>query len=57
VATLQALAVEWGPAQAIFRTVGLSAGDWTLSVAVAASVLVLEELRKAFVWLGTRRRD
>jgi Ca2+-transporting ATPase len=44
---LPALVVEWEPAQRVFDTVGLSLADW--GIAVAASVLLLEELRKLAV--------
>ncbi|MBU1654353.1 MAG: cation-translocating P-type ATPase [Gammaproteobacteria bacterium] len=43
---LQAVAVHWGPAQALFHTVDLSLSDWALAWCVAAGVLVLEEARK-----------
>ncbi len=43
---LQAVVVHWSPAQAIFRTVDLSLYDWGLVVLIAASVLILEEVRK-----------
>ncbi|MHB9100195.1 MAG: cation-translocating P-type ATPase [Sulfuricella sp.] len=43
---LQVVVVHWGPAQEIFRTTDLSAADWGLTFAVAASVLLLEEARK-----------
>ncbi len=46
VLVLQVIAVQWPPAQAVFGTTGLGAGQWGLAAAVAASVLVLEELRK-----------
>ena len=46
VLALQAVAVHWGPAQALFTTVDLSPRDWMLAAATAASVLVLEEARK-----------
>jgi Ca2+-transporting ATPase len=46
VVTLQIVAVEWGPAQAIFRVEGLSLADWALATAIASSVLVLDESRK-----------
>jgi Ca2+-transporting ATPase len=46
VIAMQILAVHWGPAQAIFRTQALSLADWGVAVAVAASVLLLEEARK-----------
>ncbi len=43
---LQVVVVHWGPAQAIFHTTGLTVADWGLAIAVAASVLWLEEARK-----------
>ncbi|MDP2432056.1 MAG: cation-translocating P-type ATPase [Pseudomonadota bacterium] len=46
VLVLQAVAVHWAPAQAIFHTVDLSLNDWLLAWLVAGSVLVLEEARK-----------
>lgn len=49
VATLQAIVVHWPPAQGIFGTVALEAADWLKAVAVASSVLLLEELRKSMV--------
>jgi P-type Ca2+ transporter type 2C len=46
VLALQALAVQWGPAQAIFGTTDLQPGDWLLAVGMASSVLLLDEARK-----------
>ena len=46
VVVLQVLAVEWGPAQGIFKVETLSLVDWLLATLVASSVLVLEESRK-----------
>jgi len=46
VLTLQALVVHWGPAQAIFETVDLTLKDWGMVIAVASSVLLLDEARK-----------
>ena len=46
VVALQAVAVHWSPAQAIFHTTALTAGDWVIAATVAASVLLLEETRK-----------
>jgi P-type Ca2+ transporter type 2C len=46
VLALQVLVVHWGPAQAIFRTTDLALTDWALAVAVASSVLLLDEARK-----------
>jgi Ca2+-transporting ATPase len=50
VVVLQGVVVHWPPAQAVFRTTGLSAYDWVICASVASSVLVLEEGRK----LGAR---
>ena len=57
VIVLQVLAVHWPPLQAVFRTTALSATDWGLAIAVASSVLVVEELRKLLVKLIRRRGD
>ena len=46
VLALQVLVVHWAPAQAVFNTVDLTLKDWALAVAVAASVLLLDEARK-----------
>jgi P-type Ca2+ transporter type 2C len=43
---LQVIAVQWPPAHGLFDTVPMAAGSWLLSVAVASSVLLLEEARK-----------
>ncbi|TWO79244.1 cation-translocating P-type ATPase [Denitratisoma oestradiolicum] len=42
----QVVVVHWPPAQGIFSTVALSPADWLWSLAVASSVLLLEEARK-----------
>ena len=47
VLVLQVLVIYWQPAEALFHTTALSAVDWLLAGGVAASVVVLEELRKA----------
>ena len=47
VVVLQVLAVHWEPAQEIFRTTALTVSDWMLATAVASSVLILDEIRKA----------
>ena len=52
---LQVVVVHWGPAQAIFATVDLSLKDWGLALAIASSVLWIEEVRK-LVLLGLSRR-
>ena len=46
---LQVVVVHWGPAQSVFSTVDLSLYDWGLAALVAASVLVLEEVRMLVV--------
>ena len=46
VLALQVLVVHWGPAQAVFETVDLTLRDWAVAIAVAASVLMLDEARK-----------
>mgnify|MGYP001809657515 CR=1 FL=1 len=43
---LQALAVHWPPAQALFHTVALTPRDWLLAGAVASTVLIFDETRK-----------
>ena len=56
VVVLQAVAVHWPPAQAIFGTAGMMLGDWWIATAVAGSVLLLEEGRKlALAVLGRFR--
>jgi Ca2+-transporting ATPase len=54
VALLQIAAVEWEPAEAVFRTVALTAEQWVAVVAVAAAALALEEARKLAVRLLER---
>ncbi len=46
VLALQVLVVHWPPAQAIFDTTALSAQDWGLALAVASSILWLDEAQK-----------
>ena len=46
VALLQVLVVHSPPAQRLFDTVALSTDDWLRALAIAASVVLLEELRK-----------
>lgn len=57
VLVLQALAVHWPAAQGIFRTMPLTGADWLLCIAVAAAVLVLEELRKLAAHATARWRS
>jgi Ca2+-transporting ATPase len=47
---LQILVIHWPPAQAIFHTTALTWLDWLIASGVAASVLILEELRKLLRW-------
>ncbi len=51
VVLLQVIVVHWGPAQAIFDTVDLTLNDWAWSLAIASSVLFLEEGRKLVMLL------
>jgi P-type Ca2+ transporter type 2C len=56
---LQAVAVHWPPASQLFGTTGMQPSDWLLAVAVASSVLLLDEARKLLVRLqpgGSARR-
>ncbi|MES2889155.1 MAG: HAD-IC family P-type ATPase [Pseudomonadota bacterium] len=46
VLVLQMVVVNWAPAQAIFDTASLNAGDWLLATGIASSVLLLDEARK-----------
>lgn len=46
VVALQVVAVHWGPAQSVFDTVDLDATEWALSIAVASTTLLFEEIRK-----------
>ncbi|MHB1358171.1 MAG: cation-translocating P-type ATPase [Rhodocyclaceae bacterium] len=56
VVLLQVVAVHWAPAQTIFDTVDLTLREWGIAVAVASSVLLLEETRKLALWLFAGRR-
>lgn len=53
---MQMLAVHWAPAQSIFDTVDLTSDDWLLAVAVASSVLLLDEGRKLLIGLAQGKR-
>lgn len=46
VLALQAVAVHWQPAQALFHTAPLTAAEWGLAALVGSSVLLLDEGRK-----------
>ena len=52
VLALQALVVHWPPAQGVFGTTALEPGDWLKAVAVASSVLLLDEFKKYMVSLA-----
>lgn len=57
VLALQVIAITWPFAQAIFRTTPLSLADWGLAAAVAATLLLVEEVRKGLrrlFWRATR---
>jgi Ca2+-transporting ATPase len=54
VLAMQVLAVHWPPAQAVFDTVDLTLHDWALAIALAASVLLLDEARKLLLRLFRR---
>ncbi|MAT64132.1 MAG: calcium-translocating P-type ATPase, PMCA-type [Gammaproteobacteria bacterium] len=54
---LQVLAVHWPPAQQIFHTTALGAREWLLATGVAASILVLNEMRKGLGRLLGRLRS
>ena len=56
VLALQAMAVHWPPAQAIFGTTDLRPHDWLLAALVASSVLLLDEARKLLTRIGQRIR-
>jgi len=49
---LQVVAVQWGPAQALFHTTALDLGHWGVALTMASSVLVAEEGRKLICRLG-----
>jgi Ca2+-transporting ATPase len=49
---LQALAVNWAPAQRLFGTTALTLQQWMLAAGVASLVLWLEEGRKLLTWTG-----
>jgi Ca2+-transporting ATPase len=50
---LQAVAVHWGPASRFFGTTGMTWPDWGIAIAVASSILLLEEGRK-LAWRAVR---
>ncbi len=52
---LQALVVNWAPAQIVFHTTALSVKDWGLAFLVASSILLLDESKKLAVKLLTHK--
>jgi Ca2+-transporting ATPase len=46
IVVLQVIVVHWPPAGEIFGTGGMAVFDWGIAIAVAGSILVLEECRK-----------
>jgi Ca2+-transporting ATPase len=56
VIVLQVVAVVWKPLQDLFGTVDLSLGQTLLCLAVASTVLWLEEIRKVVTRTVLRRR-
>ena len=53
---LQVLVVHWGPAQLVFDSVDLTMNDWGAALAVASSVLLLDEARKWVSRLARKTR-
>jgi len=53
---MHVMVVHWAPAQSIFETVALQSKDWFLAIAVASSVLFLDEGRKLLVLLARGKR-
>jgi len=51
VIALQIIAVQWPPAQSLFGTEPLSLANWLLAIAVASSILLLEESRKFIIFM------
>jgi Ca2+-transporting ATPase len=49
VITLQIGVTHWGPMQRLFDTTSISLVQWGLCVAVASSIIFLEELRKLII--------
>jgi Ca2+-transporting ATPase len=49
VVVLQALAVHVDPVQQVFGTADLEPVDWIVMVAVASTVLIVDEVRKLLV--------
>ena len=43
---LQIIVIYWPSAQALFNTTALSATDWLIAMSVAASIVIIDELKK-----------
>ena len=54
---LQAAVVHWEPASLLFGTTGMRWSDWGVAVAVASSILLLDEGRKLAWRIARRLRD
>ncbi len=52
-AVLQAVVLYWAPAQAVFGTTAIGAGEWGVALAVGSSVMFVDELFK----IAMRRRE
>jgi len=52
---LQAVVVHWTPASVLFGTTGMGWADWGVAIAVASSILLLEESRK-LAWRTVQRQ-
>ena len=54
---LQVVAVHWSVAQVLFQTTDLSLTEWGIASGIAASILLLEELRKVVRKALTGRKN
>jgi P-type Ca2+ transporter type 2C len=50
-AALQVVAVHWLPVSQFFGTTGMQFLDWWVTLAVASSILIIDEVRKFFIQL------
>ena len=59
VALLQVLGLIWEPAREVFHTTALDSTDWAVSIGVASSILLIEEIRKLIMhsYLNFQRRS
>ena len=57
VIALQVAALHWSAAQWVFETTALSLNEWLIALAVASSILFLEEGRKLAVRMMTHLRE